>query len=466
VTLGFPPGAPPNGVCSRSDDAIVIRSPNAPRRRARLAVFLVLVSLLAGGFGQFSSPPSARGGDDLSAAMAQQRALAAKIAAQKAAIAKLDALQADLSVEISQTKTTLSGINADLVVAQQRVVQMNAKITVIRNAYNALVAHLADLDQELVQLTIEQDVKARELAERQGILADRLRAAYSAGETSLLETLLSANSFADALADVGYYLDIGDQDKALADKIQEDQATLATINQTVFATRIETEAERAETAVQKRKLDARLADLKEAKQQLAKLQAETKRQLAIQAAAYRKLATNKAAARAALSAAARANAEVSKKIDRLIAAQYSLGNIPSVYNGSLTWPMLGTITQEFGCTGFIWEPPLGSCAHFHNGIDLAAPMYTPIRAAGYGRVVYAGPLSDGAWVVIIAHSQQLVTLYGHLDNRYRPPTVRAGQLVAQGQIIGYEGMTGNTTGPHLHWSVKMNDTWVNPRLFV
>ncbi len=443
----------------------MIRRPIASRRIARLAVFLVLISLLAGGFGQFSSPPSVRGGDSLSAALAQQRALAAKIAAQKAEIAKLNALQADLSIEISQTKTTLVGINTDLVVAQQRVVQMNVKVNAVRRAYNALVAHLADLDQELVRLVVEQDVKAMELTERKGILANRLRAAYSAGETSLLETILSADSFADALADVGYYLDIGDQDRALADKIKEDQAVLATISQTVTTMRVETEAERKETAAQKARLDARLADLKEAKRQLAKLQAETQRQLAIQAAAYRKLATNKAAARAALVAAAQANAEVTRKIDRLIAAQYKLGNIPSVYNGTLIWPMHGTITQEFGCTGFIWEPPLGSCAHFHNGIDLAAPIYTPIRAAGHGRVVYAGPLSDGAWVVIIAHSQQLVTLYGHLDNRYHPPTVRAGQFVTQGQVIGYEGMTGNTTGPHLHWAVKMNDTWVNPRLF-
>jgi len=444
----------------------VIRRPIASRRIARLAVFLVLISLLAGGFGQFSSPPSVRGGDSLSAALAQQRALAAKIAAQKAEIAKLNALQADLSIEISQTKTTLVGINTDLVVAQQRVVQMNVKVNAVRRAYNALVAHLADLDQELVRLVVEQDVKAMELTERKGILANRLRAAYSAGETSLLETILSADSFADALADVGYYLDIGDQDRALADKIKEDQAVLATISQTVTTMRVETEAERKETAAQKARLDARLADLKEAKRQLAKLQAETQRQLAIQAAAYRRLATNKAAARAALVAAAQANAEVTRKIDRLIAAQYKLGNIPSVYNGTLIWPMHGTITQEFGCTGFIWEPPLGSCAHFHNGIDLAAPIYTPIRAAGHGRVDYAGPLSDGAWVVIIAHSQQLVTLYGHLDNRYHPPTVRAGQFVTQGQVIGYEGMTGNTTGPHLHWAVKMNDTWVNPRLFV
>ena len=76
--------------------------------------------------------------------------------------------------------------------------------------------------------------------------------------------------------------------------------------------------------------------------------------------------------------------------------------------------MSGTVTQEFGCTGFSWEPPLGNCAHYHTGIDIADPMDTPIHAAGDGRVVFAGPLSDGAWVVMIAHSTHLVTWYAHV----------------------------------------------------
>ena len=66
------------------------------------------------------------------------------------------------------------------------------------------------------------------------------------------------------------------------------------------------------------------------------------------------------------------------------------GGIPSEYNGTFMWPMEGAVTQEFGCTGFSWEPPLGNCDHFHRGIDIAGPMYTPIRAAGHGKVVFAG----------------------------------------------------------------------------
>jgi murein DD-endopeptidase MepM/ murein hydrolase activator NlpD len=94
-------------------------------------------------------------------------------------------------------------------------------------------------------------------------------------------------------------------------------------------------------------------------------------------------------------------------------------------------------------------------------------MYTPIRAAGAGKVIWAGRSPyDPSWIVIIAHSSHLVTWYAHIDNNRHPPAVREGDYVAQGEVIAYEGMTGWTTGPHLHWAVQLNDNWVNPRLFL
>jgi murein DD-endopeptidase MepM/ murein hydrolase activator NlpD len=132
--------------------------------------------------------------------------------------------------------------------------------------------------------------------------------------------------------------------------------------------------------------------------------------------------------------------------------------------------MSGTITQEFGCTGFRWEPRKGNCRHFHSGTDIAAPLYTPVRAAGAGIVVFAGPnpydRSPRAWIVIIAHAENLVTWYGHLDNKAHPITVRPGARVTTGEIIAYEGLTGRTTGPHLHWMVESNGSFMNPRLFL
>jgi murein DD-endopeptidase MepM/ murein hydrolase activator NlpD len=137
-----------------------------------------------------------------------------------------------------------------------------------------------------------------------------------------------------------------------------------------------------------------------------------------------------------------------------------------VYNGTLHWPMSGTVTQEFGCTGFYWEPPLGNCAHFHRGIDIANSYGTPIRAAGDGEVILAGKSPYdiyGAYMVVIAHSSHLTSWYAHVQTNI---PVRVGQHVSTGQLIAYNGMTGLTTGPHLHWAVQLDGTWVNPRLFL
>ncbi|HSW41206.1 MAG TPA: M23 family metallopeptidase, partial [Patescibacteria group bacterium] len=71
-----------------------------------------------------------------------------------------------------------------------------------------------------------------------------------------------------------------------------------------------------------------------------------------------------------------------------------------------------------------------------------------------------------AWIVIVAHSESLQTWYAHVDNAVRPPVVAAGDRVVAGQVIAFIGMTGRTTGAHLHWGVMHNREFVNPRLFV
>ncbi len=446
------------------------RRPAATARRrgrlARLFALVVLVTpLLVGSINTYSSPPPTRG-DELSDAIAAQRKLAAKIKAQKAEVAQLNALQAGLANDIGQTQTALAGVNQDLTAVQKRVTKLSADIKVVQATYADLVVQLGDLNAQLIATTLEEEAKDAQLRERKALLAERLQAAYEAGEPSLLEVILSADSFTTALSDVSNQLALGDRDRELADQIAADQVTLATIHQTVVDTKQATEDLRVQTAAQKASLGVKLADFKKAKAQLKVLQAETRRQLALQRAAYQALRANKVRAARILAQEAKTAKSLKRKIDRLVQEQFAGGNIPSQYNGSLSWPLSGVVTQEFGCTGFWAEPPLGNCAHFHTGIDIATAMYTPIRAAGAGRVVYEGPLSDGAWVVIIAHSKDLVTLYGHLDNRRHPPVVRSGQYVTKGQIVGYVGVTGNSTGPHLHWGVEFKDTWVNPRLFV
>jgi murein DD-endopeptidase MepM/ murein hydrolase activator NlpD len=416
-----------------------------------------------------AGPPIARG-DELSDAVARQKSLAARMKQQREQVAKLRSLQSGLAQEISATQTALAGINANLAETRTRITRLGSQIAEVRAVYGDLVAQVADLDREVALIGAEQGRKAAELRQRKALLAARLREAYRTDRTPLIQTILSAGTFTDLLEDVGSYLDYADQDQALALRIEADARTLEALRGLLVDTRSARQELRDETLAQKRQLDAGLAELKAAKARLAKLQAETARELAIQRAAYARMAKNKGALQTAIARNEAAQKKLASQIASLVARQRSLGNIPSEYNGTLSWPMSATLTQEFGCTGFPWEPSIGGCAHFHQGIDLAAPMYTPIRAAGAGVVVFAGPNPydpyPKAWIVIIAHSESLQTWYAHIDNAVKPPAVSAGDTVVAGQVIAYIGMTGRTTGPHLHWAVVFGGSFANPRLFV
>ena len=431
----------------------------------RLLVAILVLPLLVG----IAGPPTARG-DELSDAVARQKALAARVKVQREQVAKLRSLQGGLAQEISSTQTALAGINANLAETKTRITRLGKQIAAVRAVYDDLVAQLALLDRQVVAVGEEQAEKAEELRQRKALLAARLREAYRTDRTPLVQTILSSGSFTDLLEDVGSYLDFGVQDRALADRIEADARTADALRALLVDTRTARGELRDETLAQKRQLDASMVELKAAKARLATLQAETARELAIQRAAYARMARNKGALQVAIARNVAAQKKLASQIASIVARQRSLGNIPSEYNGTLRWPMSGTLTQEFGCTGFAWEPPLGSCGHFHQGIDLAAPMYTPIRAAGAGVVVFAGPNPydpyPKAWIVIIAHSESLQTWYAHVDNGARAPVVSAGDTVVAGQVIAYVGMTGRTTGPRLHWAVVFNGSFVNPRLFV
>ena len=440
--------------------------PGRPGARAgRLVLSLLAVPLLVGLLG----PPNARG-DELSDAVARQKALAAQVKKQRAEVSRLKELQGGLAQEIASTQTALNGINTNLAQTKERISRIGSRIVEIRAVYDDLVAQVALLDRQVVAIEAEQAEKAQELRDRRDLLAARIREAYRTDRTPIVQAFLSAGTFTDLLQDVGSYLDLGDQDRELASRIEADARTIAALRSLLVDTRAAREELRAETLAQKKQLDARMRDLREARARLAELQDETERQLAIQRAAFAKMASSKSAIQAAIARNLAAQKKLAGQIKRIVARQRSRGNIPSQYNGTLRWPMAGTLTQEFGCTGFAWEPPLGSCAHFHQGIDLAAPMYTPIRASGDGVVVFAGPNPydpyPKAWIVIIAHSESLQTWYAHVDNAVHPPAVSAGQHVSAGQVIAYVGMTGRTTGPHLHWAVMFNGSFANPRLFL
>jgi murein DD-endopeptidase MepM/ murein hydrolase activator NlpD len=130
----------------------------------------------------------------------------------------------------------------------------------------------------------------------------------------------------------------------------------------------------------------------------------------------------------------------------------------------LSWPMLGArISQPFGPSNLALEPRLGAYPHFHTGIDLAAPLGTPVLAAAEGIVVAVAHTYVGYGnYVMIAHGGGVITLYAHLLQT----DVNVGDRVTRGKRIGLEGSTGLSTGPHLHFEVRINDQVVDPMRFM
>ncbi|TMB72715.1 MAG: M23 family metallopeptidase [Chloroflexi bacterium] len=131
-----------------------------------------------------------------------------------------------------------------------------------------------------------------------------------------------------------------------------------------------------------------------------------------------------------------------------------------------TWPLRGVITQRFGPSALGLEPPVTYLGvrftHFHDAIDIAGSLGSVVTAPASGRIVFVGHLPDGAMVVVLQHDDGFVSMAAHLDDTFAPPPVATGQRVARGQVIGYVGMTGLTTGPHLHFAVHFNGQPVDP----
>lgn len=130
---------------------------------------------------------------------------------------------------------------------------------------------------------------------------------------------------------------------------------------------------------------------------------------------------------------------------------------------AFVWPTRGRISQSYGCTGSTFSPARGSCAHFHDGIDIVAGHASAIRAAGVGVISYVGrnPWDRGkrAFMVVIAHPGGYESLYAHVLPIRR---VQVGQVVHKGQLIALMGSTGHSTGTHLHFELRRGRTTVNP----
>jgi murein DD-endopeptidase MepM/ murein hydrolase activator NlpD len=442
-----------------------------------LAVLVVLVALLpsatALGRDPRKDPLYGRSKHDpIRVAKEQSNRVQTRIESSQQSLQELTVTGEQLSVDLQSTTDQLNALSASLDDVQAQVESSEIDLANAEAEQVNLQQHINTLDWSMQLLSSQADDLASDLDQRRRQLGERLADAYRATQPELWEQVIGSSSFVSGIVAQQGSLALGQHDLQLAISIQSDQKVLDQERLHYRQGIYQTQQLRGQAAAQAVVLAAdRDAQLK-AEAQLSQMEAAKAALQTQQQAKYASVLENKAHVAALLKQQQTQQQNLLKRIKQMLQKERHKGALPSKFNGTFRWPLVAPISQEFGCTHFPLEPPRGSCDHFHIGIDIAGPSGAPIRAAGDGIIMWVGwdpdptvPKPDASYYVMIAHDTHLVTIYGHLQP-HSPSWEKIGAHVKEGQIIGWEGQTGNATGPHLHWGVMLNGEPVNPRFFL
>jgi murein DD-endopeptidase MepM/ murein hydrolase activator NlpD len=345
----------------------------------------------------------------IAAARAREAQLLGEIDSLTSQIRELEAREGDVALR-------LEALNSDLALHQRRLEKINALFNVqterLRFLKGQHATAVARLNSRLVQL-------------------------YENGDVSAIEVILGASSLSEMLNQLEYVEAVATQDTRIVAE--------------VVAARSEIRSARARTAKVRRRVAASLRVVAYRREQVAALRERLLAGERILAAArdQRQLALadtreNEQEWIAEADALQQASAAVTSAIS---SASTAAPSSPSSSAG-LIWPVSGPINSPYGMR---W-------GRLHPGIDIGAGAGTPIRAAASGRVVVSGYSGGYGNLIVIDHGNGLATAYAHQSRL----AASAGQQVAQGQVIGYVGSTGVSTGPHLHFEVRVNGSPVDP----
>ena len=331
--------------------------------------------------------------------------------------------------ELDETKAEEGVLTSEIEQMGDRISALETRVADLRNREAVLAAELAAKEAELDQAQARLAELRDRLREAVRLLEDRLVAIYKSSDPDLLTVVLSADGFDDLLERTEYLQRLEDQDasiigrvRALRDEMRATVEQVRAARDAIAARKQELEEIRAELEQQSASLSAarqqREATLEQVREQRHELEADLTR--------------------------------ISKKVEEQLresgSAPLPAGPIRGGSSGFI-WPVTGTLTSSFGMR---W-------GRMHEGIDIAAPGGTPIRAPKAGTIELAAYTGGYGNYTCIDHGGSLSTCYAHQQG-----FARTSGTVSQGTVIGYVGTTGNSTGNHLHFEVRINGSATDP----
>lgn len=345
-----------------------------------------------------------------------------KIAAARAREQQLQRQIADVSSKIRTLEREVGGVSNDLELLERDLALQREKLDRITELWR--------LQTRKLNFLKEQHTEAVER------LSDRIVAIYESGDLTIVDVLLSSASFSELVSRLDFVRDLAAQDRRIADSVGRAKNEMA--------------VQQGRTTVTRRKISV-------VTRTVAVRTAQTRLVRDRLVARENELAGARNQKQATLAAVEEDKQEYLNEVNALLAVSAQLASrIQSSQSGSpvqpsssgFIWPVSGPVTSGFG-----WR-----WGRMHEGIDIAVPTGTAVHASASGRVIYAGWLGGYGNLVVIDHGGGIATAYGHNSSI----VAGYGAGVSQGQVIAYAGSTGHSTGPHVHFEVRVNGSAVDP----
>jgi murein DD-endopeptidase MepM/ murein hydrolase activator NlpD len=354
-----------------------------------------------------------------------------KINSHGATIKELEDEIAKYQAQLNQTSAQAKSLQSTLQTLELNAKKLDADMQITENKID-------QTNLTIQQLSLQISDKQGRIGASQEILNKTVRQLHQSDSVDLLQIFLS-------YSDPGTFWEDIENVETIASNTKAHIVELRNLKEDLVSNKDATEKKKKELVGLQQKLNEQKTAIELNKQEKNRLLTETKNQ----ESSYKKIIADKQARKKAFEAELN---QYESQLKLIIDPK----SIPSAKTGVLAWPLTPhRITQYFGNTEFAQSHTAVYSGNGHNGIDIAAPIGTPISAALSGTVQGTGDTdtacpgaSYGKWV-LVKHDNGLSTLYAHFSQI----AVSAGQTVSTGNVLGYSGMTGYATGPHLHFTV-------------
>lgn len=347
----------------------------------------------------------------------------------------------ELEDKIEETNSKLEYVQGEISTSLLEIQQLSDKITQYEFENEELASQLSTLETSIAETTQLLETVTAEYTEKYELLKERLVTVYEAGELTYLDLLLSSTTLSEFLSRYYVMQEMAEYDNQLIDKVEEQKETIET-------SKIKLQNETAEVKILKAKAEQNEIVMKNTKtlyegyvEQLSDEEKELNDEINEYKVEY---------------------ARIQSELQRI---SINIGDFEIQYTGGkMIWPVAVSGTSITSLYGTRVYPLANSSAitDFHLGLDISANAGSPAVAALDGVVTYAGWLGTYGNCVMIYHGDGITTVYGHGQK----VLTKRGEEVKQGDIIMEVGSTGNSTGPHLHFEVRINGLTTDPLQFV